>query len=178
MTRKSPHRERLLKVEQLAQNEAEGADHYKVGPGRPPREHQWKPGQSGNPKGRKRNSPSADPALKAALQRALNSRVTLKQGDREQVVSCAEAGIRQLVAQFARGDRHARRDLFTCAERLGVTLDGGLAEALSDAMAATAQRALDDYLARQTGRRDQSTASPIIAPPELLDDDSDQEPDR
>jgi hypothetical protein len=24
---------------------------FKVGPGRPPKEYQWKPGQSGNPKG-------------------------------------------------------------------------------------------------------------------------------
>ena len=25
-------------------------EEYRVGPGRPPKEHQWKPGQSGNPR--------------------------------------------------------------------------------------------------------------------------------
>ena len=32
---------------------------YKVGPGRPPKEHRFKPGQSGNPKGAKRK-PTVD----------------------------------------------------------------------------------------------------------------------
>ncbi len=31
---------------------------YKVGPGRPPREYQFKPGQSGNPNGAKREPAS------------------------------------------------------------------------------------------------------------------------
>src|SRR5688500_2826803 len=84
---------------------------YKVGPGRPPKEFQFKPGQSGNPKGAKRKHPSITRDLKAALERALNRKVRLNQGEREQTVTMAEAGIRQLVAQFARGDRYARRDL-------------------------------------------------------------------
>lgn len=40
-------------------------DEYKVGPGRPPKEHQWKPGQSGNPKGAKPKKRSLLPELKA-----------------------------------------------------------------------------------------------------------------
>ena len=51
------------------------------------------------------------PDLKAALERALNTTVTLKQGERERTVTMAVAGIEQLVAQYAKGDRHARRDL-------------------------------------------------------------------
>src|SRR5512132_4516425 len=43
---------------------------YKVGPGRPPREHQWKPGQSGNPKGAKRKQPPIHPDLKALFLRS------------------------------------------------------------------------------------------------------------
>jgi len=33
----------------------QGGDEYKVGPGNPPREHQFKPGQSGNPSGQPRH---------------------------------------------------------------------------------------------------------------------------
>ena len=36
-------------------------EEYKVGPGRPPKEYQFKPGQSGNPKGAKRKEPIAPP---------------------------------------------------------------------------------------------------------------------
>src|SRR6476619_6792871 len=77
---------------------------YKVGPGRPPKEHRFKPGQSGNPKGAKRKPPSMAPDLKAALERALSTTVTLKQGERQRTVTMAVAGIEQLVAQYAKGD--------------------------------------------------------------------------
>jgi hypothetical protein len=39
-------------------------EEYKVGPGRPPKEHRFKPGVSGNPKGGKRKPPSLLPDLK------------------------------------------------------------------------------------------------------------------
>jgi hypothetical protein len=39
---------------------------YKVGPGRPPKEHQWKPGQSGNPGGRPKGE-----SITATLRRLL-----------------------------------------------------------------------------------------------------------
>src|SRR5262245_2460478 len=42
----------------------ESGEEYKVGPGRPPREYQFKPGQSGNPKGAKRKPRSLLPDLK------------------------------------------------------------------------------------------------------------------
>jgi hypothetical protein len=40
---------------------------YRVGPGRPPREYQFKPGQSGNPKGARRKPKSIAPDLKASI---------------------------------------------------------------------------------------------------------------
>ena len=101
------------------------AENYKVGPGRPPREYQFKPGQSGNPKGAKQKPPSIALDLKLALERALNKTVKLKQGEQERMVSMAVAGIEQLVAQFVKGDRHARRDLLALADKLGVDLLAG-----------------------------------------------------
>ena len=98
---------------------------YKVGPGRPPKEYQFKPGQSGNPKGAKRKKPSIEFDLKLTLERALKKSVTLKQGDKERTVTMAEAGVEQLVAQYAKGDRHARRDVMELATKFGVDLLGG-----------------------------------------------------
>jgi Family of unknown function (DUF5681) len=93
---------------------------YRVGPGRPPKEYQFKPGQSGNPKGAPRKPQSIAPDLGAILERSLNGKVTLRQGEKEKIVTKCAAGIEQLVTQFAKGDRHARRDLFLLVDRLGV----------------------------------------------------------
>ena len=75
-------------------------EEYKVGPGRPPKEHQFKPGQSGNPKGAKRKAPSIAPDLKQLLERALNKKVTLKQGENERIVTMFNAGVEQLVERL------------------------------------------------------------------------------
>jgi hypothetical protein len=151
---------------------APGAE-YKVGPGRPPKEFQFKPGQSGNPKGAKRKSPPIELDLKAALERALDKKVQLKQGEREQTVTMAVAGIEQLVAQFAKGDRHARRDLIALADRLGVDLIAGQTNAIEEALTANHQVILDAWVERQYDTV--MPREPVFAPAELLDDDADDQ---
>jgi len=136
----------------------------------PPKEFRWKPGQSGNPKGAKRKTPSIAPGLKALFERALSKKVTLRQGERERIVTKAEAGIEHLVNQFAQGDRHARRDLMTLANQLGVDLVPR--KAIEEALASNHQAILDAYIARQKDMKAPPKPSPVFAPPELLDDDS------
>ena len=143
---------------------------YKVGPGRPPKEYRFKPGQSGNPKGAKRKPKSMAPDLKVALERALNKSITLKQGEKERLVTMGAAGIEQLVAQYVKGDRHARRDLIALADKLGVDLMAGQQQAIQEAIATNQEAILLAYVQRQCDRV--VTAAPVIAPPELLDDDS------
>jgi hypothetical protein len=125
---------------------------YRVGPGRPPREYQFKPGQSGNPKGARRKPTSIAPDLKAMFERALSGKVTLRQGEQEKIITKAAAGIEQLVNQFAKGDRHARRDLLALAARLGVNLVAGQGDALEQsvgaALSAKDEALLADYVRR------------------------------
>ena len=125
---------------------------YRVGPGRPPKEHQFRPGQSGNPKGARRKSRSIELDLKALFERALSGKVTLRQGEQEKIITKAAAGIEQLVNQFAKGDRHARRDLIALAERLKVDLVAGRGEALEQtvaaALSANDEALLADYVRR------------------------------
>ena len=146
---------------------------YKVGPGRPPKEHQFKPGQSGNPKGAKRKPQSIAVDLKALLERELSKPIKLKQGEREQIVTMAHAGMKQLVAQYVKGDRHARRDLFLLADKLGVDLvprDGSGNEPLT----AQYETMLNTWCAKQYKNSVERPRE--FAPPELLDDDpQDQE---
>jgi len=128
------------------------SDEDRVGPGRPPREFQFKPGQSGNPEGAKRKT-SLAPDLKATLQRALNEKVRLHQGERERIITKAAAGIDKLVDQFAAGDRYARRDVIALAGKLGVDLAAGHGDAIEKALATTLsaddQALVDDYIRRR-----------------------------
>lgn len=145
-------------------------EEYRVGPRRPPKQHQFKPGQSGNPKGAKRKPPSIAPDLKLLLERALNKPVTLKQGERERVVSMFAAGIEQLVAQFAKGDRHARHDVIALADKLGLDLVTGRPQAIEEVLPLDRQAILHAYIARQYDTVPRPL--PVLAPPELLDDDA------
>ena len=142
---------------------------YKVGPGRPPKEHQFKPGQSGNPKGAKRKPKPMAPDLKAALERALHEPIKLKQGEREQTMTMAEAGIKQLVAQFVKGNHQARRDLIVLAEKVGIDLMAGQQQAVQEAVAANHEAILNAYVDRQYDRV--VKPAPEFAPSELSDDD-------
>ena len=136
-------------------------EEYRVGPGRPPKQYQFKPGQSGNPKGaRGRKTRPITPDLKALLERALSDTVTLRQGEKDRIVTKAAAGIEQLVNQYAKGDRHARRDLIDLANKLGVDLVAGQGKKIEEAMqadvTATDKALLADYVKRHE-------ASSIIA---------------
>jgi hypothetical protein len=127
---------------------------YRVGPGFPPREHQFKPGQSGNPEGARRRPPSIAPDLKALLQAALGKKVSLTIGDKERLLTKAAAGIEQLVDQFARGDRYARRDLFDLADKLGLDLGASSRAALEElagkALTAEDEALVTEFLKRKT----------------------------
>ena len=97
-------------------------EEYRVGPGRPPKEHRWKPGQSGNPKGAKPKKRSLVPELKEQFERVFSQKLKVTQGDQQRLITRWVAGLEQLSIQFAKGDRHARRDVFYFAEKLGVDL--------------------------------------------------------
>ena len=145
---------------------------YKVGPGRPPKEHMWKKGcPSPWPMGRPKKVPSMNPDLKKALEAALNEKVKVKKGDKEVVLAKAIVGIQHLVNQFAKGDRHARRDVFQYAELLGVDLQGK--ELVAEMLGASDQAIVDAFLRRQ--QQQPSAAAPddahVKAPADLLDDD-------
>jgi Family of unknown function (DUF5681) len=151
-------------------------EEYNVGPGRPPKAHRFKPGQSGNPKGAKRKAPSLIPGLKDLFDRAFNQKAKVTQGERARVMTMWDAGLQQLSVQFAKGDRHARRDAFWIAERLGSEFLTPK-KAFDETLAGDRQAILDAYVARQTHRKVSAAPSPVFAPPELLDDDTPDEAD-
>jgi hypothetical protein len=149
-------------------------DSYRVGHGRPPRQFQFKPGQSGNPSGSKRKDISITRDLKEALERALSMKITLDRGEKQRTVTKAAAGIENLVDRFAKGDRFAQRDLIALAKALGVDLTMGqgkmIETALIEVFAANDQALLDDYVQRRASERVGTESAPDSGAPD--EDDS------
>lgn len=75
-------------------------DDDKVGYCRPPKHSRFKPGQSGNPRGRPRKNRS----IESMIKRELDQTVMLKEGGREIRLSKREALIKQLVNRAISGD--------------------------------------------------------------------------
>jgi hypothetical protein len=146
---------------------------YKVGPGCPPKEYQYKPGQSGNRKGPKRKVPSLAPDLKELLEQVLAKKHTFNQLGKKRVLTLYAAGIDRLVGQYVKGDRHARQELFALAEKVGLDLLGIQKKALEQALTANHQAILYEYVDKQYDRI--APRPPVLAPAELLDDDSDDQ---
>lgn len=129
---------------------------YDVGYGRPPTRFKFKKGQIGNPKGINKKT-SIAPDLRVILERALNEQLKLRDGERDQVMTKAAAGIDNLVNQFAKGDRHARRDLIALAEKVGIDLTAGhgknLENAIAEAVSAEDEALLEEYVEHRIRER-------------------------
>lgn len=105
------------------------------GYGNPPKNHQFKPGQSGNPKGRPKGvARTTDDIIARALGRAV-SRVGQ---DGEEQVSVIEAVLDNAMLTAAKGDRYARRDVLRLLQRSSYVMS----------MAANDNDGRDDEIAR------------------------------
>ena len=76
---------------------------YTVGYGKPPKETQFRPGQSGNPKGR----PKGTQNLKTDLVEELGEWVLVKEGSVTKTISKQRAMVKSLIAKAAQGDTKA-----------------------------------------------------------------------
>jgi Family of unknown function (DUF5681) len=128
---------------------------YRVGYGKPPKQHQFQRGRSGNPTGINRKPiHSTVPDLRASLQRELNKSIKIPFGDKERTVPQGEAGIGELVRQFVAGDPRARRDLFALADEYDIDLAPSktIESALEEALSAEDEALLADFVRRHGGQ--------------------------
>jgi hypothetical protein len=145
-------------------------DAYKVGPGFPPNEHKWKKGcPSPYPKGRPRKVHSLKPDIKKLFEDALNEKIEVTKANKKIVLTRLAMGFQQLATQWAKGDRHARRDVFTYAAILGVDLQPK--EVIEEALGVTDQTIVEAFLQRQLQPAEPSPEDHVKAPPDLMDDD-------
>ena len=103
-------------------NDGDGSD-FIVGYGKPPAETRFKPGQSGNRKGR----PKGVKNFSTLMEKELERKVMIKEGERRRRVSKREAMVKQLTNKAASGDHKSIQVVFDYDQKI---------EARSDAAAA------------------------------------------
>lgn len=82
---------------------------YSVGYCKPPEEHQFKPGHSGNPKGRKQK-PKPD-GIKSMIRQELLEPVTVSENGKKITLPAFQLGIRRLRNETLKGNMAAARQL-------------------------------------------------------------------
>ncbi len=87
---------------------------YEVGYGKPPQNFQFKEGESGNPKGRKKNIRN----LKTDLTKILQKRISVREGERKFRVSGQEGMLMSLMSKCLKGDTKAITTLINLAVRI------------------------------------------------------------
>jgi len=81
---------------------------YEVGWGRPPKSTRFQPGQSGNPKGRRRAKKDQTAMLKEALEQKLSIEI----GGEKRMITALEALYKQVLKAALKGDLKASKLLF------------------------------------------------------------------
>jgi hypothetical protein len=81
---------------------------YDVGYKKPPRHGQFKPGQSGNPKGRPKKAPS----LSDHAKNILSEKIAMREGDLTKRITMREALLRTTLKAALNGDHRARQVYF------------------------------------------------------------------
>lgn len=82
---------------------------YEVGYGRPPKATQFQPGQSGNPKGRKRKPMS----VQAQMQKVVSKKVQISEGGTTKRLTLQDVIFRTIANKAAKGDLNAAKFVFS-----------------------------------------------------------------
>ena len=82
------------------------SDDYDVGYKKPPKKNRFKPGNSGNPKGRPKGSKN----LSTILRQRLNKKVQVAENGRRKMITVEEVIVAKMVNDAAAGDPIARRE--------------------------------------------------------------------
>jgi hypothetical protein len=135
---------------------------YEVGYGKPPKDTRFKPGQSGNPRGR----PKGTKNLKTDLMEELSEKILVREGDCARQVSKQRAMLKALLTRALKGDVRAANLLLSMMLRLLDTGEGA-PEEVEDLHPDEIEvlEAYKERLTRSDGN--EPTAEAIDAPEEL-----------
>ena len=125
-----------------------------VGYGRPPTRTQFKRGQSGNPRGRRKGQRN----VRTVVEETLSQRITIREGDRTRSLTKLDGVVLTMVSGALKGDAKAQASLITVMRSLGMI---GEAPEVVDAQPFTANddAVLADFLRRQAPGSQQTEAT-------------------
>jgi len=115
---------------------------YTVGYGRPPKQSRFKPGQSGNPRGR----PAGRANARTTVVRVLAEPIIVREGEDTRTMSKLEAVIQAQAAKAMKGDARSAAFVFKVASQTGL-----FAEVEADTptpLPAEDRAVIDDFLRR------------------------------
>lgn len=98
---------------------SEATPSYEVGYRRPPIESRFKPGQSGNPKGR----PKRHRNVRTVVQETLNQRITIREGKRTRLLSKLEGVVLAVVNSALQGNAKSVTALMALLRAVGMTAE-------------------------------------------------------
>ena len=119
-------------------------DGHEVGYKKPPRNHQFKSGQSGNPRGRPRGASS----FKSDLIAELRKQTVLMEDGRRRTVSKQRAFISTLISSALESDKTAITTLLACLRYFGGSND----DPAGDTSRPEDIEMIESYLARNKGQ--------------------------
>jgi Family of unknown function (DUF5681) len=127
-----------------------GSNRSDGGYGRPPVDHQFKPGQSGNPRGR----PKGRKNFETMFLDVLNRKITVRDKNGARVLSKIEAILEVQLNKALAGDSNAFAKVFQIAEKFEA-FKWQPQEINHPALVQSAMEKLDRLIARQANARDE-----------------------
>jgi Family of unknown function (DUF5681) len=127
---------------------ASGSTAGPVGYACPPIASRFKPGRSGNPRGRPRNSRN----LKTIIQSALTAPVVLREGARKRSVSKLEGIVLKQIESALKGNEKAALAALKMAAQVGL-LEGPEGAAETPNLSASEQEMVNELILQHTKRR-------------------------
>jgi hypothetical protein len=121
-----------------------GGGDYEIGWGRPPKGKRFKPGKSGNPKGR----PKGSKALTTLVQEELKARIPVSEGGVTKRMSKGQAIVKRLFSGALTGELRATLLISTLSR---VDTENRLP--VDEPLSAAEQKLLNDFMNRGKGRR-------------------------
>ncbi len=147
----------------------DGAGDYAIGYGKPPPDTRFKPGQSGNPKGRPKGSKN----MKTLIEHELDQKIVVREGGARRQVSKREVVVKKIVNKALEGNDRSIQTLLTVNDELEPVVIARTTSGVAGSLDRTARAILDTYEAQLLEKL--SEAEGKIANPTANNDTDDEE---
>jgi hypothetical protein len=126
----------------------QGSD-YSIGYGKPPITSRFKPGETGNAKGR----PKGHKNLKTLIRQAMTARIVIQEGSSKRGVSKIEGVVLRQLQNALKGNDRAAMAVIRMAHQLGFLDDVADGKEAGVELTAADERILKELIARRKGNR-------------------------